>query len=63
MPSDRKPKPVRAWAVVNPDARFMADSLGCPVIWMAREDAAFDALRINGAHPIRVLITPEPSDA
>ncbi len=54
---DRKPKPVRAWAVVRHDGTLVPS-------WYTEDWRAEVARGLEGgAEVIRVTITPEPSDA
>ena len=65
MPSDRKPpKPVRAWAVADKRGQVQCGSYYS----LSREQIAFKTKKLarlwceHEQRPIRVLITPEPSD-
>lgn len=61
--SDRKPKPVRAWAVVTIMGNIVRGIEGTPMLSPDRFRAENWAHKHLGERVIRVLITPETPDA
>lgn len=60
MSDARKPKPVRAWALVNNAGRYSRSVWSAPAIFAAKFDAEERALLSRaGMKPIRVRIVPE----